>query len=158
MQTRQKLIIVSMCAVFILSCKMFSPSAAPSVNPGDTTTESKAQTPESTALESEAQTPESTPLPEGLKSFFLPDPSTGLSQLESYRQQLAITYRGEAGGKAAYEQYLYTHDFDRKSGYDFSRQTAPGEDGQPVETLRGSLGGAQYYRLSAADPCSAYWD
>lgn len=89
--------------------------------------------------------------------WFLPDPAVGLDSLESYHQQLTISFRGTREG-ADYE-WTNTHQRDiwDKGTANFTTLILSETGLDPDESLVGNVDQAYYSRRAAGGPCDVRW-
>lgn len=91
------------------------------------------------------------------EGWLLSDPAAGLASLESYHQQLTISFRGTRDG-AAYEWVnTYQRDMWAKQSADFLILTTSETGLEPGERLIGNVDQARYSRTGAGALCEVLW-
>lgn len=92
-----------------------------------------------------------------LEGWLLSNPAAGLVTLESYHQQLTISFRGTRDG-AAYEWInAYQRDVWAKQSADFLILTTSETGLQSGQRLIGKVGQASYSRTGEVGPCEVQW-
>src|SRR5512142_2069669 len=91
------------------------------------------------------------------EGWLLPDPAVGLDGLDSYHQELTISFQGKVDG-AAYEwTNAHQHDVWKKASADFWTLKTSETGAASTETLIGTVDQAHYSRMEAAKPCQVWW-
>lgn len=93
-----------------------------------------------------------------MEDWLLSNPAAGLAALESYHQQLTISFRGTRDG-AAYEWVnAYRRDVWMEQSADFLILTTNETGLQAGQRLIGKVGQANYSRSGESGPCEVQWN
>ncbi len=91
------------------------------------------------------------------EGWLLPDPAVGVDGLDSYHQELTISFQGTVDG-AAYEwTNAHQHDVWKKASADFWTLKTSETGAASTETLIGTVDQAHYSRLEVGKPCRVWW-
>lgn len=123
--------------VVVLGCSLFNrPTPSPSNNQ-----------PNTTEPDQEVST----------EGWLLADPTVGLDTLDSYHQELTISFSGTVDG-ALYEwTNTHQHDVWKKASADFWRLNTSETGAAATEILVGTVGQAHYSRFENGTPCRVQW-
>ena len=107
---------------------------------------------------SETQPTDSNPSQDvSTEAWLLPDPAVGLDGLESYHQELTVSFQGTLDG-AAYEwMNAHQHDVWKKASADFWILKTSETSAAAMEMLVGMVDQAHYSRLETGKPCQVWW-
>jgi hypothetical protein len=134
---KTKLFLYLTLILVLLGCSFFSNST-----PAPSTTQPADQNPSQTV---------------STEGWLLPDPTVGLDGLDSYHQELSISFKGTLDGAAYEGMSAYQHDVWKKASADFSTLKTSETDAAPMEMLVGTVDQAHYSRLESGKPCQVWW-
>lgn len=102
--------------------------------------------------------PNSDPVQEiSTAGWLLPDPAAGLGSLESYHQQLTVSFHGTLDGTAYEWTNSYQHNVWNQAPASFLLLTTSETGVAPEERLMGAVDQAHYARSGADAPCQVSW-
>jgi hypothetical protein len=91
------------------------------------------------------------------EGWLLSDPTVGLDGLDSYHQELTISFQGKIDGKDSEWADSYRRNVWKEQSANFLVQTTSETGKEPIEILRGKVGQAGYVRIGAETPCQVSW-